>query len=51
MEEDIQKYLPTVMFRGTPCIIYWNRIERYKCFPIHFYVSKRILNFDDYIFV
>ena len=21
MEEDILKYLPTVMFRGTPCII------------------------------
>ena len=21
MEEDIQNYLPTVMFRGTPCII------------------------------
>ena len=20
MEEDIQNYLPTVMFRGTPCI-------------------------------
>ena len=21
MEEDIQNYLPTVMFRGTPCIL------------------------------
>ena len=22
MEEDIQNYLPTVMFRGTPCTLY-----------------------------
>ena len=27
MEEDIQNYLPTVMFRGTPCIISQDRIE------------------------
>ena len=30
MEEDIQNYLPTVMFRGTPCIspqFFFNRFE------------------------
>ena len=29
MEEDIQNYLPTVMFRGTPCKspVFFNRFE------------------------
>ena len=25
MEEDISNYSPTVMFRGTPCILKWKK--------------------------
>ena len=32
MEEDILNYLPTVMFRGTPCI--------YKT-RLHYYLQKK----------
>ena len=33
MEEDIQSYSPTVMFRGTPCIL--KKIEKFLKIKVH----------------
>ena len=38
MEEDIQNYLPTVMFRGTPCMLIYSLYIYFK-FIMHIYLE------------
>ena len=45
MEEDILKYSPTVMFRGTPCTYEWGGLTMYKnASEIFFSVFKFSMN-------
>ena len=60
MEEDIQYYLPTIMFRGTPCIIpraycminirrFWPKLHAISTFYIYFQIDEYIRKFVQFI--
>ena len=45
MEEDILKYLPTVMFRGTPCNF---EVFCHRPFVMQYFDSRRFVKLPDF---